>query len=243
MGRPSNRRDFLADVGRGMLVAGIGLNTAVDLGLASASAMDEGPSKSLNFGAMEPLVTLMQETPGDQIIARVVERMKAGTDLKTLVAAAALANARTFGGEDYIGFHTMMALAPAFHMSGELTGGRAALPVLKVIRRNTGRIQEFGGRGKEVLHPVEPLCCLPEDRSGGEALRDAVRKRDVELAEATFATLAQGKADDAFNELLIEVQDHADVHRVVMPYRAWDLLGVIGRENAHTLLRQSVRYV
>jgi hypothetical protein len=32
------------------------------------------------------------------------------------------------------------------------------------------------------------------------------------------------------------------VHRVVLPYRAWDLLDVIGREQAHTLLRQSVRY-
>jgi hypothetical protein len=29
---------------------------------------------------------------------------------------------------------------------------------------------------------------------------------------------------------------------VVLPYRAWDLLGLIGMEQAHTLLRQSVRY-
>jgi hypothetical protein len=29
---------------------------------------------------------------------------------------------------------------------------------------------------------------------------------------------------------------------VVLPYRAWDLLGLIGKEQAHTLLRQSVRY-
>jgi hypothetical protein len=29
---------------------------------------------------------------------------------------------------------------------------------------------------------------------------------------------------------------------VVLPYRAWDLLGIIGKEQAHTLLRQSVRY-
>ncbi|MDB5351668.1 MAG: hypothetical protein JWN86_2915 [Planctomycetota bacterium] len=244
MSRQSNRRDFLADVGRGMLVAGIGLGTAMDLGLTSASAMDDPKKKpeSLDFGSMEPLVALMQETPGDQIVAKVIQRMRSGTDLKTLVAAAALANARTFGGEDYIGFHTMMALAPAFHMSGELTGDRAALPVLKVLRRNTGRIQEYGGRPKEVLHTVEPLCCLPDERSGGEALRDAVHKRDVDLAEATFALLSEGKPLDAFNELLIEVQDHADVHRVVMPYRAWDLLGVVGMENAHTMLRQSVRY-
>src|SRR5204863_9136856 len=28
----------------------------------------------------------------------------------------------------------------------------------------------------------------------------------------------------------------------VLPYRAWDLLDLIGQEHAHTLLRQSVRY-
>src|SRR6185437_16055070 len=38
------------------------------------------------------------------------------------------------------------------------------------------------------------------------------------------------------------VQDNTEVHRVVLAYRAWDLLGLVGQEQAHTLLRQSVRY-
>ena len=38
------------------------------------------------------------------------------------------------------------------------------------------------------------------------------------------------------------MQDNTEVHRVVLPYRAWDLLELIGMEQAHTLLRQSVRY-
>src|SRR5581483_946281 len=38
------------------------------------------------------------------------------------------------------------------------------------------------------------------------------------------------------------VHDGADVHRVVLPYRAWDLMGIIGQSQAHTLLRQSVRF-
>src|SRR5450432_3676510 len=121
MATPRTRRDFLADVGRGMLVAGVGLGTAVDLGLATAKAGDE--VAPLSFGAMEPLVAFMRETSADRIVAECVAKLKAGVELKTLVAAAALANARTFGGEDYIGFHTMMALAPAFHMSAEMPKG------------------------------------------------------------------------------------------------------------------------
>jgi hypothetical protein len=237
-----SRRTFLADVGRGALVASIGSTVAADLGLARAGAEEGGGPDRLDFGASEPLVALLQETSADRLVEVVVERIRAGTSLNELVSAAALANARTFGGEDYVGFHTMMALAPALHMSRELDDGRQALPVIKVLHRNTRRIQESGGRAKEVLRAVEPLCCLPEGQTGGEALRAAVRARDANAAEGTFGLLAQGPPADAFNDLLYAVQDNTEVHRTVLPYRAWDLLGLIGPEQAHTLLRQSVRY-
>src|SRR5262249_49597390 len=68
------------------------------------------------------------------------------------------------------------------------------------------------------------------------------RKNDMAGAEKTFAALAKKSVDDAFNELLVLVEDGQEVHRVVLPYRAWDLLPVVGKENAHTMLRQSVHY-
>ncbi len=235
------RRGFLADVGRGALVATLGSGMAVNLGLATARA-DGGHSDRLTFGDREPLVELMQETPANRLIPALVEKLRSGTDLRDLVAAAALANARTFGGEDYDGYHIMMALAPAFHMSRELPEPRRALPVFKVLYRNTSRIHGHGGPSKEVLHPVESLPSLPEGRPGFEALRDAVHAKDKDRAEAIFALLARGDAASAFNDLLPAVQDNTEVHRTVLPYRAWDLLALIGPEHAHTLLRQSVRY-
>ena len=150
------------------------------------------------------------------------------------MAAAALANARTFGGEDYVGFHTMMALAPSLHMANELPEAFQPLPVFKVPYRNTKRIQEKGGRKEEVLHVVEPAA-LSAGGPGGELLRQAVRRKDMNGAEATFAALAQFSDDDALNQLLCAVQDNTEVHRVVLPYRSWDLLDLIGREQAHTL--------
>jgi hypothetical protein len=236
---PKTRREFLSAVGQGMLVASVGASLASDLGLGLAYA-DE-PGGRLSFGPLEPLVGLMQETPIERLLPTLVERLKQGTELNTLVAAAALANARTFGGEDYVGFHTMMALAPAFHMSRELSDDRRPLPVLKVLYRNSNRIQEFGGSKSEVLHTVEPAP-VTGGQSGAEALQAMVRAGDMDRAERTFAGLAQGSPEGAFNDLLQTVQDHTDVHRVVLPYRAWDLLGLIGRDHAHTLLRQSVRY-
>src|SRR5207244_4998184 len=94
---------------------------------------------------------------------------------------------------------------------------------------------------EEVLHVVKPAP-LAEGRLGAEAVREAVHRKALEEAERIFATLAQAGANDALNDLLYTVQDTTEVHRVVLPYRAWDLLDLIGQEHAHTLLRQSVRY-
>lgn len=234
-----NRREFLADVGEGMLIASVGSALASDLGISAAFAAEE--SKTLSFGDREPLVALMQETPADKLLPILVEKLKSGTTLGALVAAAALANARTFGGQDYTGYHAFMALVPAFEMSRELPQDRQALPVLKVLYRNTQRMQQVGGRKKEVLHPVEPAT-LPKDRPGGELLREATRKRDMEQAERTFAALAQGPVGEAYNHLQFSIQDEIDVHRVVLSWRAWAMLDLAGKDQAHTLLRQSVRF-
>jgi len=234
------RREFLANVGRGMLVASVGSAIAEDLGLASAALADESTGR-LTFGASEPLVALMQETPIDRLLPTVLEKIKSGTDLRQLVAAAALANARTFGGQDYDGYHAMMALAPAYQMSGELSEANRALPVLKVLYRNTNHIQQMGGKSHETLHAIEPAA-LPTGQCTGEALRELTRRADYAGAERAFATLMHGSLDEAYNDLQYIVQDYPDVHRVVLAWRAWALLDLTGKEHAHTLLRQSVRF-
>src|SRR5438093_12279897 len=174
MNTPHTRREFLAEVGKGMLVATVGAEVASELGLASALGEDTTPA--LAFGSLEPLVCLMQETPVNRLLPALTQQLRSGTELRRLVAAAALANARTFSGEDSVGFHTLLALAPALHMAQELPGDLQPLPVFKVLYRNTNRIQERGGRKEEVLHPVRPAV-LPENRAGREIPREAVRNK------------------------------------------------------------------
>jgi hypothetical protein len=234
----SNRREFLADVGKGMLIASVGPALAADLGVAPAFA-GEGPER-LSFGEREPLVALMQETPAAKLLPILVAKLKEGTDLGALVAAAALANARTFGGHDYDGYHAFMALVPSYHMARELPEDRRALPVLKVLYRNSNRIQNFGGRKAEVLHPIE-AAALPKGRSG-QIMRDATRSADMDQAERTFAALAKGPVGEAFNHLQFSIQDEIDVHRVVLAWRSWAVLDLAGKDQARTLLRQSVRF-
>ena len=234
------RREFLANVGRGMLVASLGPVLSGDLELTSRAFAEE-ESKPLTFGALEPLASLMAETPIERLLPMLVDRLRSGIELRQLVSAAALANARAFGGQDYEGYHAFMALAPALQMAAEMPEDRRALPVLKVLYRNTNHIRQLGGRNHETLHRVEPAP-LPKDENPAEYLRAAMRKQDMEGAERAFAELTRGPLDRAYDDLQYLVQDDVDVHRVVLAWRAWALLDLTGKEHAHTLLRQSVRY-
>ncbi|HEY1081057.1 MAG TPA: hypothetical protein VGE29_02285 [Prosthecobacter sp.] len=238
MNEPFSRRRFLADVGKGTLLATVGPAFAAELGIHVPSTTEGSGNTALNFGKMEELVCFIQETPVTKLQPALLARLRSGTSLQQLVAAGALANARTFGGEDYIGFHTLMALTPAWKMSASLPADQAALPVFKVLYRNTGRIQENGGRADETLHPVTPATAPATARE----LHEAVRSKDAARAEQLFAKLAEQDKRQAFDALLECVEDDTEVHRTVLPYRAWDLMSIVGEEHAHTLLRQSLRY-
>ena len=85
-----------------MVTAAVGYSLAHELGLSSAYAEDI--ETRLEFGALEPLVQLMQDTPAPKLLPILVEKLRTGTELRQLVAAGAFANARAFVGEDYVGF-------------------------------------------------------------------------------------------------------------------------------------------
>ena len=232
-----NRRQFLSSVGRGMIAASIGTALANDLGIQAACALDA--ETGLTFGPMEPLVDLLQSTSLDKILPAVVAKLKAGTPLRDFVAAAALANGRAFGGEDYIGFHTLMALRPALAMTEGLPSAQAALPVLKVLYRNSARIQEIGGHHHNAL---EPVAADPASQATADSIRSAVHQGNRELAEKLLATAVAKSPAQAWNDLLVTAEESTDVHRVVLVHRVWDMLDLVGEENALTMLRQSLRY-
>src|SRR5262245_34350475 len=149
----TNRRMFLSDVGRGMLAAGLGTTLANELGFPTAFAT-EG-TDAIPLGEYASLVELMQSTPAEKLqpmLAQMVLEGKVG--LKKLIGAGALANANTFGGCDYVGFHTAMALLPALGMSRMLLDRRQPLPVLKVLYRNSQQIQSAGSSSKAALEAI-----------------------------------------------------------------------------------------
>lgn len=239
MASQHSRRGFLRSVSHGTLIATLGPAMAVDLGLTSqAFASIATEPQPLSFGDLEPLVCLLQETEPQKLQAAIFQKIKDQTSLKSLISAAAFANARTFGGEDYIGFHTFMALSPAYRMSSMMPLGQEALPVLKVLYRNTSRIHEFGGRSSETLQQIvaADVGATPQE------LQKAIRAQELAHAEALLASIGSPDSRLALEALLPCVQDNPEVHRTVLPYRAWDMQNLVGADHAITLLRQSLHY-
>jgi len=242
--KSKSRRDFLGNVGRGMIAASVGGTIASDLGFSTAFA-EEGTAElgTLSFGILEPLVEVMRDTPPDKLQALLVGKLRRGeATLKDMTAAGALANARTFGGEDYDGFHCMFALVPALEMSAELPKQERALPVLKVLYRNTARMQSVRAKDpRDVLRPVTPAA-LPPNANVSELIREASRNGDVALADRLVVALAQRSPKEALQALQVVVRDRPNVHSVALTHRAWEVIDLIGEEHAHVLLRQSVHF-
>jgi hypothetical protein len=232
------RRQFVRNVGCGMLLAGVGPTLLNDLALG---ARFEPGDESLDFGDLQGLVDLMQTSSPEALQPILVERLRAGeVDLKKLTAAAALANAEVFGGQDYVGYHAAMALVPAWEMAQELPAARRALPVLKVVFRNSGQMQNVGGASHEVLQHVKPSEWRESDPA--MALRGLARQTKMEQAEQLFAAESDQPVNAVFNMLLPTIEDDVDVHRFVLAHRAMELVDIVGVEHAHTLLRQCLRH-
>ncbi|MCA9043771.1 MAG: hypothetical protein KDA69_05585 [Planctomycetaceae bacterium] len=234
----ASRREFLTRVGRGMLIAGLGYVTARELNLTPLMAAEESPQR-LQFGSQSRLVDLLQSTPPDQFLPTVVKEIRSGVGLSELVGATALANARAFGGEDYIGFHTFMALRPALNMADQLPTEQKALPILKVLYRNAARLHDTEHHTHDTLTPV---AAGDVPNHADIALRNAVHEQNRDSGDALLSGLVGRSPEEAWNDLLPTVSEAPEVHRIVLAHRAWDMMGLVGREHAETLLRQSVHY-
>ncbi len=237
-----NRRKFIKDVGQGMLFAGLGSSLASDLGFSTAFAEDG--ETSISLGGYTQLVELMRNTPPEKLQPLLAKKYLSGkADLKQITAAGALANAISFGGRDYVGFHTAMAMNPALGMSDKLSKGRKALPILKVIYRNSQQIQKIGGSNKDALRALDQKEFEKElsNQELGIKIRNACRNVNAELGEQLLATVGNSPLQ-AFNALQPAMQDDINVHRFVFAHRTYGLIDLVGKDHAYTLLRQCVQF-
>ena len=233
----SHRREFLQEVGGGMLAVLVGSDLAAELGLA---AEDNKEGKAKTSSGLIRLSELIQQTPTKDLLPALHTELKTGVSLKELIAAGALANARAFGGQDYNGYHSFMALCPSYAMAMALPENEQPLPILKVLYRTSTHIHGARCAHEDHLGKVEPIK-LDDKASPAEQMREATRARKLAQAEQIFAALP-GTPEQTYNDVQLMIQDDLNVHRVVLAWRAWEVLDFIGKDHAKDMLRQTVRF-
>lgn len=232
-----DRRAFLQEVGGGMLAVLVGSGLAAELGLAAEDSKDDKVKTPANLARLSQLI---QQTPTQDLLPALARQLKNGTPLQELIAAGALANARAFGGQDYNGYHSFMALCPSYAMAMALPEPERPLPILKVLYRTSTHIHGAHCAKEDRLAAIEPARLDPK-ASPAEQMREAARARKLEQAEQIFASLP-GAPDQVYDDVQLLIQDDLNVHRVVLAWRAWEVLDFIGKDHARDMLRQTVRF-
>src|SRR5438552_15398445 len=86
--------------------------------------------------SIEPLVRFVEETPPEHIVARTHDRLAAGTPVKDVLLAAALAVVRSSDlppGHHGGPLHPLAGLHAVRHISARLSGEYARLPVIQNV--------------------------------------------------------------------------------------------------------------
>jgi hypothetical protein len=209
-----------------------------ELGLGSEA---RGADDSKPSGELDRLSRLLQETTPEKLLGVFKDQLDRGTTLRSLIAGAALANARAFAGQDYDGYHTFMALSPAFALANELPANERMLPIFKVLYRNASLITGASRCHEDHLGEETPAT-LKTDRSAAEQLLAVSRERKVKEADRIAIAMSKGKPAEVYDEVQPLVRDVMNVHRVVLAWRAWEILDFVGQDQARTMLRQTVRH-
>src|SRR5215471_14933737 len=95
--------------------------------------------------SIEPLVQFIEQTPPAEIIDRTLEKLRAGTPLKTMLTASALAVVRSSDlppGHHGGPLHPLAGLHAISHLANHFEGEESYLPVLQHVALSNKHIND-----------------------------------------------------------------------------------------------------
>src|SRR6185437_12943120 len=199
--------------------------------------------------SIEPLVQMIEDTPPNEIVDRTLEKLRGGTDARTLLTASALAVTRSselppghHGGP----LHPLAGLYAITHLVNRLEGEEKFLPVLQHVALSNKHIHH------PAMGPYQLLEFAAEDAGGVEATKAAFRtacgRGESNKADHLFLWLWNNiPRVEAFDLLMSYAipKNALDDHYFIFPafvYRAFES-GIIDDEYFTLLMRPAVRYV
>jgi len=197
---------------------------------------------------IEPLVQLVEETPPDRIVARVHDRLVAGTGFRDMLLASALAVVRSSDlppGHHGGPLHPLAGLHAVRHIAARLPGEYAMLPVIQHVAVANKHIHS-PAMGPFLLADAQPVSEGDSVEATIKAFRMAVGRGVYNACDHYFLYLLDRLSPMQVLEHLLEVgipKNQLDDHYFLFPVFTWRALEYFGWDYARFIGRAPVRYV
>jgi len=197
---------------------------------------------------IEPLVQFVEETAPDRIVAATHDTLTAGTSVKDMLLASALAVVRSSDlppGHHGGPLHPLAGLHAVRHIAARLPGEYALLPVIQNVTVANKHIHS-PAMGPFILAEAQPVSEHDDVEATLNAFRSAVSRGVYNACDHYFLYLIERLSPMQMLEHLLEVgipKNQLDDHYFLFPVFTWRALEYFGWEYAKYIGRAPVRYV
>jgi hypothetical protein len=191
---------------------------------------------------IEPLVRLLEETPQEELIELVGQRIRGGLSYRELLAALLLAGVRNVEPRPFVGFkfHTVLVVNSAHLASIASPDADRWLPILWAVDYfKTAEAQDTRERNW-TMAPVDEGRVPPSASAARRAFVAAMDKWDAEAVDPAVAGLARSAAAHEVFELFFRygARDFRDIgHKAIFVANSYRTLQCIGWRYAEPVLR------
>lgn len=198
--------------------------------------------------AIEPLVRFVEETAPAQIVARTHDRLAAGTPVRDMLLASALAVVRSSDlppGHHGGPLHPLAGLHAVRHIAARLPGEYARLPVIQNVAVANKHIHS-PAMGPFILPEAQPVSEQDSAEATLESFRAAASRGVYHACDHYYLYLLERLSPMQVLEHLLHVaipKNQIDDHYFLFPVFTWRALEYLGWQYAKYIGRAPVRYV
>jgi len=240
MSARNNRRDFLRTAAAGSLV---GLGDLAFLSRLRPVTADEthlDPNLVRLEPGIEPLVTLIEETPRGRLLEEIGARVRNGLTYREVLAALLLAGVRNIQPRPVgFKFHAVLVVNSAHLASMDSPQEHRWLPMfwaLDNFKSSQAQNQQQGGWR---MKPVEQGK-LPPARHAKKAFVDAMENWDEPASDAAIAAFSRAAGTNELFDTFASLgcRDFRDIgHKIIYVANGFRTLQASGRQHAEPVLR------
>jgi hypothetical protein len=197
---------------------------------------------------IEPLVQFVEETAPEHIVARTHDKLAAGTSVKDMLLASALAVVRSSDlppGHHGGPLHPVAGIHAVSSISARLPGEYAHLPVIQNVAVANKHIHS-PAMGPYILADAQPVSEGDSVEATLDAFHQAVFRGVYNACDHYFLYLIQKLSPMQVLEQLLHVaipKNQLDDHYFLFPVFTWRALEYLGWEYAKYIGRAPVRYI